>query len=368
MSVGASAPRRDAWAKVTGAARYPADLQPEGVLHARVLFTDQPHARLLALDTSRAETFPGVVAVLTSADVPVNDYGLTMFDQPVFIGLASTGRSKIPCNISRWEADHLAIVVAETREQADAACCLIVAEWEQLPIVRDLDEALAGTTILRPEIEPESNIYWSYRLERGDVDAALAAAAVVIESTYEVPYQEHAYLQPEAALSYVDAEGRVTVEIAGQWTHEDQEQIAHALDLPRHHVRVIYPAIGGAFGGREDMSLQIVMALASWRLAERGEHRPIRCQWSREESIVGHHKRHRGRITATWGANRDGRVVAAKATAWLDAGPYNYTSNKVLGNVHMSVCGPYEIPNISVDSHAVFTNAVPGGAFRYFSA
>ena len=159
-------------------------------------------------------------------------------------------------------------------------------------------------------------------------------ADVVVEGTYEVPFQEHAYLQPEAGLSYIDELGRVTVEIAGQWTIEDQGQIAHALDLPMDQVRVIYPAIGGAFGGREDQSLQIVLALAAIKLRNKGINRPIRSQWSREESIVGHHKRHRGRVHTRWGAKRTGELVAIEADAWLDAGGYNYTTNKVLGNLH----------------------------------
>ena len=232
----------------------------------------------------------------------------------------------------------------------------------------DLDAALTGEVLVRPDLHPESNVYVTYRLRKGDVAEGWQQAEVVIEGTYEVPYQEHAYLQPEAAVSSIDEAGRITVAIAGQWTHEDQEQIAHALDLPPEQIRVIYPAIGGAFGGREDMSLQIVMALASWRLAGRGEHRPIRCQWSREESMVGHHKRHRGRVQARWGATADGRVVVAEATCHLDAGAYNYTTNKVLGNLHLCVSGPYEIPNLAVDSHGVLTNAVPGGAFRGFGA
>ena len=145
--IGASAPRRDGWEKVTGAARYPADIQPDAVLHSRVVFTDQPHARLLRLDTVAAEAVPGVVAVLTSADVPVNEYGLTMFDQPVLIGTASTGRSAIPCDISRWEADHLAVVVAETRAAADIGAAALVCEWEQLPIVCDIDEALRNEVL-----------------------------------------------------------------------------------------------------------------------------------------------------------------------------------------------------------------------------
>ena len=160
--------------------------------------------------------------------------------------------------------------------------------------------------------------------------------------------------------------GDPTVEIGGQWTHEDREQIAHALDLPDEGVRVIYPPIGGAFGGREDMSMQIVFALAVQRLWAAGIERPIRSQWSREESIVGHHKRHRGRIHARLAATSEGLILAVEADAYLDAGSYNYTSNKVLGNLHLSVAGPYEVPNARIDSCAVYTNAVPGGAFRGF--
>ncbi|HET9600027.1 MAG TPA: xanthine dehydrogenase family protein molybdopterin-binding subunit [Acidimicrobiales bacterium] len=354
--------------KVTGAARYPADLQPDDVLHARVVFSGRPHARMVSMDTSAAEATPGVVAVFTAADVPVNEYGLTMFDQPVMVGLGGTGRSRVAADISRWDADQIAIVVAETRDAADGAAERIDVEWEDLPVVGDLDAALTGDVLVRPDLHPESNVYVTYRLRKGDVAEGWQQAEVVIEGSYEVPYQEHAYLQPEAAVSSIDEAGRITVSIAGQWTHEDQEQIAHALDLPPDQIRVIYPAIGGAFGGREDMSLQIVMALASWRLAGRGEHRPIRCQWSREESMVGHHKRHRGRVRARWGATADGRIVVAEATCHLDAGAYNYTTNKVLGNLHLCVSGPYEIPNLAVDSHGVLTNAVPGGAFRGFGA
>jgi len=367
MKIGDSAPRIDAFAKVTGEAQYPADRAPHGALVARVVFTDQPHARLVRLDVSKAERVPGVVAVFTGRDVPVNEYGLTEFDQPVFVSLEHTGRTKVDSDISRWEADHLALVVAETEAAATLAAAAIEAEWEQLPIVADIDQALAADApLVHPELGLTSNIYHTYKIRKGSIDDAWADAAVIVETTYELPYQEHAYLQPEAGVSYVDDEGRVTVEVAGQWTHEDQEQIAHALDLPRDRVRVIYPAIGGAFGGREDMSLQIVLALAAMRLAEQGDHRPIVSQWSREESIVGHHKRHRGRIHAKWGADADGKLVAVHSEAWLDAGAYNYTTNKVLGNCHLGQAGPYEVPNAHIDSHAVYTNAVPGGAFRGF--
>jgi CO/xanthine dehydrogenase Mo-binding subunit len=366
VTIGASLPRADATGKVTGAALYPGDIRRDDFLHAKVVFTDQPHARLLALDVSGALKVPGVVDVVTADDVPVNEYGLTLFDQPVLIG--KSARSRIPGDVSRWEADHLAVVVAETQESAQQGALAIRAEWEQLPIVADLDTALTGITLVHPENGLATNAYHHLRIRKGDVKGGWEAADVVIEANYQLPYQEHAYLQPEAAVSYLDDQGRVTVEIAGQWTWEDRQQIAHSLDIAEERIRVIYPEIGGAFGGREDMSLQIVLALATRKLAARGIKRPIRCVWSREESIIGHHKRHRGRVHTSWGATRDGKLVVTETDAYLDAGAYNYTSNKVLGNLHVSVCGPYDIPNARVDSYAVYTNAVPGGAFRGFGA
>ncbi|MDX1690605.1 MAG: molybdopterin cofactor-binding domain-containing protein [Acidimicrobiia bacterium] len=367
MTIGGSVPRVDAPDKVTGAARYPDDLEGSGALHAVAVFSGRAHARMTAIDLEGARALPGVVAVFTAADVPVNEYGLTMFDQPVMVGLDDTGRSKVPADVSRWEGDHVALVVAEDRATARAAAEAIDVTWEDLPVVGDVDAARAPKA---PLVHPESgaNTYLHYTTRRGDLAAGWEEADVVVEGVYEVPHQEHAYLQPEAATAFVDEEGRVTVAIAGQWTHEDRHQVAHALDLPPEAVRIVYPAVGGAFGGREDMSLQIVLALAALRLAERGETRPVRARWSREESIVGHHKRHRGRIRARWGARADGTLVAVEAEAVLDAGAYNYTTNKVLGNLHLTVGGPYRCPNIRLDSYGVYTTTVPGGAFRGFGA
>lgn len=359
--------RLDGPEKVTGAALFPADVVRPDFLHAQIVFTDQPHARLVDLDVEPARAVPGVVEILTAADIPVNEYGLVFRDQPVLIGPGNE-LTAVAENISRWEADQLCVVIAENIEAARAGAAAIKVEWEELPILGDIDTSLQSTVMLHPENGLDTNAYHHLRIRKGDIDAGWSEADVVIEGTYEVPYQEHAFLQPEAAISYIDEEGRVTVEIAGQWTVEDQEQIAHALDLPTEAVRVKYPAIGGAFGGREDMSMQIVLAAAARKLAARGIRRPIRCQWSREESIVGHHKRHRGRIKARLGARRDGKIVAVEADCYLDAGGYNYTSNKVLGNLHLCVGGPYEIPNARIDSYAVYTNAVPGGAFRGFGA
>ncbi len=356
--------RQDGPGKVTGATRYPADGVPADALHAKVVFSDQPHARMVAFDASAAEAVDGVVMVLTAADVPVNEYGLTLFDQPVLVGLNSTGRTAVACDVSRWEADKIAIVVAETPEAATQGAATLKVEWEPLPVVGDIEAARTDEVLVHPEAK--SNIYTELNIDKGDIAAGWAAADVVIEGTYELPYQEHAYLQVEAATAWIDDEGRITVETSGQWTHEDREQIAHALDLDEDQVRVIYAAIGGAFGGKEDMTLQIVLALAASKLQQRGIDRPVHCKWSREESIVGHHKRHRATIHARLGASSDGKITAVEADVWLDAGAYNYTSNKVLGNAHLSVGGAYEIPNARINSQAIYTTTVPGGAFRGF--
>ena len=273
MSVGHASVRDDATGKVTGSARYSGDKAPINALHAKIVFSDQPHARMLSFDADRARALDGVVAVITSADVPVNEYGLTMFDQPVLIGIDHTDRSAVPSDVSRWEADKVAIVIAETPELAITAAGLIEIEWEQLPLVPDVDAARADDVLVHPE-GGESNSYYSLAIRKGDIEAGWAAAEVTIEGTYHLPHQEHAYLQVEAATAWIDEEGRITVETGGQWAWEDQQQIAHALDVDPEQVRVIYAAIGGAFGGKEDMTLQIVLGLAAAKLRDSGYRSP----------------------------------------------------------------------------------------------
>ena len=368
MSIGRSTARRDAVAKTTGEALYPADLYRADALYAKVVFSGRPHARMLAMDVSASMALPGVVEVVTASDVPVNEYGLTRFDQPVLVGVGATGRSQVPSEISRWEGDQIAVVVAESRPEAEEGAKRLRVEWEDLPLVPDLETARTDTVLVHPENGLDTNTYKHLKFRVGDMEKGWASADVEVSGTYVLPLQEHAYLQPEAALAYLDHEDRITVEIAGQWTHEDREQIAHALDVEEERIRVIYPAIGGAFGGREDMSLQIVLALAVRKLARRGIRRPVRTVWSREESIVGHHKRHKAVIHTRWGATRDGRLTAVETEGWMDAGAYNYTSEKVMGNMHLCSVGPYRVPNLAVDSRVVYTHSVPGGAFRGFGA
>ncbi len=360
--IGKSVSRVDALGKVTGEAMFPGDIDMPHQAYMKILFAGRPHAIIHRLDTSAAEAVPGVLGVFTAKDVPVNEYGLILNDQPVLCG---PGSSKPHAERVRFVGDQLAVVVAESEEIAAEATQLIEVEFEDLPIVTDPEQAMQeGALRLHPD--RENNILHHNRIRKGDVEAGFAEAAVVIETEYRTPAQEHAFLQPEAGLAYIDDEGRVTVEVAGQWVHEDQGQIAHALDLPVDKVRVKYPAIGGAFGGREDMSVQIVLALAAWRLHARGIDRPIKIIWSREESIFGHNKRHPFVIRAKWGATAEGKLLAAEVRLIQDGGAYAYTSIKVLGNATLMCTGPYLIPNVKVDAYSVYTNHIPGGAFRGF--
>ncbi|MEZ4863151.1 MAG: xanthine dehydrogenase family protein molybdopterin-binding subunit [Caldilineaceae bacterium] len=356
-AMGQSLPRLDAVSKVTGAAHYPSDLDRPGQLWMKIRFAGRPHARIKRIDTTLAEQAPGVVAVFTAKDVPCNEYGLMVYDQPVLCG---PGAAKVGADVVRFVGDQVALVVAATEEAAARGRDLIEIEWEDLPVLTDPRVAMQpGAIQILPELP--DNILHHYPVRKGDVEHAWAECDAIVEGYYQTPMQEHAYLQPEAGLAYLDEMGRVTVAVAGQWTYEDQMQIAHALMLPPEQVRVVYPAIGGAFGGREDMSVQIVLALAALKLGH-----PVKIIWSREESIIGHHKRHAFYIKAKWGAKADGTLVAAECELISDAGPYAYTSTKVLGNAVLTVTGPYCFPHAKLDAYTVLTNNVPGGAFRGF--
>ena len=290
-------------------------------------------------------------AIFTARDVPHNRYGLLIPDQPVFCD-----------EVVRFVGDRVAAVVAETPEQAAAAAALVQVRYEDLPVVADPAQALQpGAPCLHPE-HPD-NVLSTIRLRRGDTVAALAAADVVVERIYRTSAQEQAFLEPEAGLGYIDAQGRVAVQTAGQCAHDDQRQIAATLGLPLTQVRVIYGPIGGTFGGREDVSVQIVLALAAWRLGH-----PVKIAWDRTESITGHVKRHPMTLRYKWGTRRDGKIIAAEMDIVSDAGAYASSSSSVLENFLFCATGPYDIPNVQVDGRAVYTNNVPSGAMRGFGA
>ncbi len=361
-NIGKSIPRPDAYDKVTGNALYPGDINMPDQAYMKVLFSPKVHAIVKSIDTSQADKLPGVIATFTAKDVPVNEYGLIMPDEPVLCG---PGSAKPYADHARFTGDRVALVVADTEEIAAEAIKLIKVEYEDLPGIFDPLEAMKDEgVILHPD--KGTNIFCKYRIRKGDVEKAFAKADVIVEGEYRTPAQEHAFLQPEAGISYIDEEERVTVVVGGQWVHEDQEQVAHALNLPKEKIRIIYPAIGGAFGGKEDMSVQILLALATYRLSEKGIKRPIKIIWSREESMIAHHKRHPYYLKSKWGATKEGKVIATETKIVADGGAYAYTSTKVLGNATLLCNGPYFIPNVSVDSYAVYTNNIVTGAFRGF--
>jgi CO/xanthine dehydrogenase Mo-binding subunit len=360
--IGKSIKRIDVKDKVTGQAKYPGDFSRPNQAYMKVVFAEKSHAIVKSIDVSKAEAVEGVLMVLTAKDVPHNVYGLMKADQPVLCGPGSDvdGTDRV-----RFIGDQVALVIAENEEIAKRAAGLIEIEFEDLPLVTTLDQAMEKGAFLLHDDCP-ANEMCHFKIRYGELEKGFEAADVIIEGDYYTPTQEHVFLQPEAGLAYVDENERVTVIVAGQWTHEDQEQIAHSLNLPLEKVRVIYPAIGGAFGGREDMSVQIVLALAAVKLHEAGIKRPVKTVWSRRESLIGHHKRHPYKIHTKWGATKAGKLTAMEAEIIADSGAYMYTSNKVLANATLMISGPYFIPNVKVDAKAVATNTVPNGAFRGF--
>ncbi len=348
--VGQSIIRRDAQEKVTGAAPYPDDLNLPDQLHLAVRFTDKPHARF-SLDSSSAEKMAGVVKIFTAADVPQNSYGMIVADQPVL------ANGYVRCML-----DKVALVVAQTREQARAAAAAIQVNYEELPVLDTIEAAkAAGATQLHPTYS--DNLQKYFHIQKGDLAAGFNMAAVIIEGEYETHPQEHAYLQPEAGVAFVDEVGRVVVRTSAQWVQDDHRQIVHALNLPPEQVLVEYVYAGGAFGGKEDISIQILLALAALKL-----NRPVKLTWSREESIRGHHKRHPVKFKTRWGATAEGKICAVETSAVVDSGAYASSSEEVLKVITLTATGPYEVPNLKLDGYLYFTNNLVNGAFRGFGA
>ncbi len=346
--IGQAVARPDALGKVTGAALYPADLVRADMVQLKAVFANRAHARILSVDTSAALAHPGVLAVFTATDVPYNRFGLIDDDQPLLCD------DKV-----RFVGDRVALVAAETLEAAEVAAKLMRVEYEDLPIVSDARAAMASDAPL-VHADRDGNILGRVRIRKGDVDAAFASADVVIEEEFSTSWQEHAYLQPDAGIAYYEGK-RLVIETAGQWLHEDRRQIAKMLQLAEDDVVIRYAKIGGAFGGREDLIVQPLLALATWKLK-----RPSALVWNREESIVGHQKRHPYFIRSKWAANKDGKIVAAQTELLADGGAYASTSVEVLKGATVGASGTYEIENVATDGYVVYTNNVPCGAFRGF--
>jgi selenium-dependent xanthine dehydrogenase len=347
-AIGQALPRPDAVAKTTGAAQYAADLCFPDMLHAKVLRSKYPHAKVLRVDTAAAQAYPGVVRVLTAADVPAaKNHGVVRQDWPVL------AYDKV-----RYIGDAVAVVVAESEETAAKALDLIQVDYCPLLYVGSPTEALAAGA---PLVHESGNLLKHIVVNKGNLEAGFAQAFYVTEREYDIPSADHAFLEPEAGVARLDEEGNVLVHVGSQIPFGDREQIAQSLGLPLNQVRVIQTPVGGAFGGKEDISVQIHVALAAWITR-----RPVKLVYTREESMLAHPKRHAAWIRLKMGVTSDGRVVALKAEILGDAGAYASLSEAVMTRMATHAAGPYAIPNIAIDCKAVHTNNIPTGAFRGF--
>jgi CO/xanthine dehydrogenase Mo-binding subunit len=355
--VGKPLRRVDALGKAVGHTPYAGDFTMPNMLHAKVLRSTAPSARITRLDVSRARALPGVACVLTAAELPETSLTSDMPGQTGQKRRARTDVSVLARDVVRFVGEPIALVAAETLELAEEALALIEVDYEPLPGVYDPLEAMKpGAPIV---YEPD-NIVARWKMRRGDVAAGMAEADLVVENTFRVPFVEHAYLEPEAGLAWVDEQGVINIRVCTQVV-EHFRSIARALDVPQNKIRVRGTMVGGGFGGKEDITVEIFLALLA---QETG--RPARLVYTREESFAAQSKRHPFVITHRTGVNRNGRITAAEIELIADSGAYPYLSPYVLLYATVMSTGPYRIDNIKVDSYAVATNQSFTSAFRGF--
>jgi CO/xanthine dehydrogenase Mo-binding subunit len=353
--VGRSFPHRDFQQKVQGALAYADDWRLPGMLYGKVVRAQVPSARIASIDAAAAAEVPGSRAILTAADVPRN--GVT--EDASGLEIDTVVQPVLALDRVRYQGEPVAIVAAETPAAAEEAAELVLVEYEDVPGVFSPVEALQAGA---PEVHPGGNRLVEWRMHRGDVDAALAEADVVIEETYRTTHVDHAYLEPEAGVGWIDADGVVTLRVSTQ-VIEHAREIAQILELPQAKVRVIATYMGGGFGGKEDMTIEPYLALLVWKTK-----RPVKMVWSRQESILARQKRHPFTMHYRTGATSDGRVIAQDIKILGDAGAYPLLSPRVLFAGAVTANGPYDIPNARVQATAVFTNNVPTSAMRGFGA
>ncbi|MET0915995.1 MAG: molybdopterin cofactor-binding domain-containing protein, partial [Jiangellaceae bacterium] len=345
--VGESVLRPDAPAKTQGRFAFSSDLWMDGMLWGKTLRSPFPHARITHLDTSPALLVPGVHAVITNDDLwGSRTYGLEHHDQPVFAN-----------EVALFHGEPIAAVAADHPEIAARAVAAIKVEYDVLEPLSDPEVALRPET---RDIHPDGNVFRHIRLRHGDPSAV---GDVVVEGSYEVGTQDQAFLGPESGLAVPSEDGGVELFIATQWLHVDRDQIAACLNLPRDKVRLTLSGTGGAFGGREDLSMQIHACLLALVTKK-----PIKMVYSREESFFGHVHRHPARLWYRHHADRDGNLVNVECRMVFDGGAYASSSTAVISNATSFAAGPYLVHNAAVDGYAVRTNNPPCGAMRGFGA
>jgi xanthine dehydrogenase D subunit len=345
--VGVTTTRIDGVPKVKGEFEYSSDMHVEGMLWGATLRSPHPRADIWAIDISRALAIPGVHAVLTHEDVPGRKvYGMEIPDQPV-----------LAWGHVRYQGEPIAIVAADEPETARRAVDAIQVDYEVLEPLTDPEAAMAPDA---PPLHLSGNVLRHIRINHGDTEAT---ADVVVTGEYEVGMQDQAFLGPESGLAVPDGEGGVDLYIATQWLHVDRDQVAESLDLPPEKVRLTLGGVGGAFGGREDLSMQIHACMLALHTR-----RPVKIVYNREESFFGHVHRHPCRMRYEHGATRDGRLVYVRARVVLDGGAYASSSTAVCSNAACFAAGPYDVPNARLDAYVTYTNNPPCGAMRGFGA
>lgn len=348
--VGKSVTRKDGRGKVTGETKFFSDMIMPNMLWAKVARSKYSHALIKKIDTAKAEAVPGVVAVLTHKDVPgLNGFGIITPDQPVLC------HDKV-----RYFGDAVAVVAAENPEAAERAAQLVEVDYEPLPVVSDPVEAMKpdGT-----KVHSKGNIQRHANVRVGDVERAFGEAACVVENTFHTGRQMHMFLETEAGIGMLDDEEKIVLYVGGQSPYRDQMQVSRALGIRPERIRVISTPVGGAFGGKEENSVQIHLALLVMKTR-----RPVKMVWTREESGVAGMKRHPMIITMKTAASKDGNLLANKVRIIADTGAYASLGPTVLDVAMENSCGPYRVPNIDIDAYLVYTNNGVAGAFRGFGA
>jgi len=345
--IGVSARRPDGVAKATGEFAYSSDLWMDGMLWGVTLRSPYPYARVRSVDIGPALATPGVHAVLTHQDVPgANRYGLEFADQPV---LAE--------DMVRYQGEPVAVVAADHPEIARRAAARIAVGYDVLAPVTSARAAMADGA---PRLHPGGNVVRHLKLRTGD---PAARADLVLTAEYQVGMQDQAFLGPESGLAVPAEDGGVDLFVATQWLHADQRQICQALALPPERVRLTLAGVGGAFGGREDLSMHVHACLLA-----RHTGRPVKMVYSREESFFGHVHRHPAALRYEHGVSADGRLVFVRAEVLFDGGAYASSTAAVVGNGGTMGFGPYVVPNAAMDCYGVYTNNPPCGAMRGFGA
>jgi xanthine dehydrogenase D subunit len=345
--IGESAQRPDGIPKVKGGFAYSSDLWAEGMLWGATVRSPHPRARIHGINGGEAARMAGVHAVLTHEDVPGRrTYGLEIPDQPV-----------LAWDDVRYEGEPVALVAADHPEIARRAAAKVAVDYEELEPLTDPEDAMRPDA---PKLHPSGNVLRHIKIRHGDQDAI---ADVVVRGTYETAMQDQAFLGPESGLAVPDGEGGIDLYVSTQWLHVDRDQLAASLDLPVEMVRITLAGVGGAFGAREDLSMQIHACLLAL-----GTKRPVKMMYSREESFFGHVHRHPSRLEYEHGATRDGKLVYVRARVVVDGGAYASSSTAVVSNAACFACGPYDVPNATVDAYVTYTDNPPCGAMRGFGA